>query len=305
MPRGMINEIVALRTRHVAPVWGWGGFNRTIKDTMHFEIVCTPADLNTGITTARPLTRTEKLYWFLWAGRQASQRPPLPPPRLHRRLRPPGPTRPRPPTDRALRARHPRQGQGPPSLPWAQAHRRPGRVPHLAVDHLRRVHPRPPVNLTARIPGILADAASIALALGAIGAFLGLLSRARPVRYARGANSSPNRSAAASTTVSRRSSPRWSNPVSPSWDRMAAPQCTTGSSLASSPWKPDSARPSPTSTAAPGPSPTPPNQLASTMAEPDRCPPVVNVPPCHSERLPSQNRAAGAARRSSYSGSLP
>lgn len=40
------------------------------------------------------------------------------------------------------------------------------------------------MNLTAQIPGILADAASFALALGAIGAFLGLASRARPVRYA-------------------------------------------------------------------------------------------------------------------------
>lgn len=40
------------------------------------------------------------------------------------------------------------------------------------------------MNLTAQIPGILADAASFALALGAIGAFVGLLSRARPVRFA-------------------------------------------------------------------------------------------------------------------------
>ncbi len=79
MPRAMVNEIVALRTRNGAPVWGWGGFYRTIKDTMHFEIVCTPADLATGIATVRPLTSTEKLYWFLWAGRQAKGRPYLHP----------------------------------------------------------------------------------------------------------------------------------------------------------------------------------------------------------------------------------
>lgn len=37
--------------------------------------------------------------------------------------------------------------------------------------------------MTAQIPGILADAASFAVALGAIGAFLGLVSRTRPARY--------------------------------------------------------------------------------------------------------------------------
>lgn len=37
--------------------------------------------------------------------------------------------------------------------------------------------------MVAQIPGILADAASFAVALGAIGAFLGLVSRTRPARY--------------------------------------------------------------------------------------------------------------------------
>ena len=40
------------------------------------------------------------------------------------------------------------------------------------------------MNLTAQIPGILADAASFAVALGAIGAFVGLVSRTRPVKWA-------------------------------------------------------------------------------------------------------------------------
>lgn len=48
----MVDEIVAIRTKSDAPVWGWGGFYRTIKDTMHYEIVCTPADLATGIVNA-------------------------------------------------------------------------------------------------------------------------------------------------------------------------------------------------------------------------------------------------------------
>jgi len=50
----MIAEIVALRTKSGAPVWGWGGHYRSIKDAMHFEIVCTPADLATGIANAAP-----------------------------------------------------------------------------------------------------------------------------------------------------------------------------------------------------------------------------------------------------------
>lgn len=38
--------------------------------------------------------------------------------------------------------------------------------------------------MVAQIPGILADAASFAVALGAIGAFVGLVSRTRPVKWA-------------------------------------------------------------------------------------------------------------------------
>lgn len=49
MPAAMVADITAMRTATDAPVWGWGGNYRTVKDAMHFEIVCTPADLATGI----------------------------------------------------------------------------------------------------------------------------------------------------------------------------------------------------------------------------------------------------------------
>jgi peptidoglycan hydrolase-like protein with peptidoglycan-binding domain len=49
MPAGMVAEIKALRTRNGKQVWGWGGDYRTNKDAMHYEAVCAPADLATGI----------------------------------------------------------------------------------------------------------------------------------------------------------------------------------------------------------------------------------------------------------------
>lgn len=49
MPRAMIDDIVAIRTNNGRQVWGWGGYYRGNKDAMHFEIVCSPGDLATGI----------------------------------------------------------------------------------------------------------------------------------------------------------------------------------------------------------------------------------------------------------------
>lgn len=49
MPRKMIDEIEAIRTVNGKQVWSWGGDYTGSKDAMHFEIVCTPADLATGI----------------------------------------------------------------------------------------------------------------------------------------------------------------------------------------------------------------------------------------------------------------
>ena len=79
MPRAMVNEITALRTNSDAPVWGWGGNYRSIKDAMHYEIVCTPGDLATGIkgAAAPPLTDDQKALVFLSAREKAKALPEL------------------------------------------------------------------------------------------------------------------------------------------------------------------------------------------------------------------------------------
>ena len=57
MPRPMVNEILGIRTNNGKQVWGWGGNYSTNKDAMHFEIVCRPRDLITGLrgTHAQPV----------------------------------------------------------------------------------------------------------------------------------------------------------------------------------------------------------------------------------------------------------
>lgn len=54
MPRAMVDEILAIRTNTGAQVWRWGGDYGGNKDAMHFEIVCTRADLASGIRTPTP-----------------------------------------------------------------------------------------------------------------------------------------------------------------------------------------------------------------------------------------------------------
>ena len=49
MSRAMVDEIEAIRTVNGKQVWSWGGDYSGNKDAMHFEIVCTPDDLATGI----------------------------------------------------------------------------------------------------------------------------------------------------------------------------------------------------------------------------------------------------------------
>lgn len=49
MPRAMVDDVLRVRTRNGQQVWRWGGDYRTNKDAMHFEIVCGPRDLGTGI----------------------------------------------------------------------------------------------------------------------------------------------------------------------------------------------------------------------------------------------------------------
>jgi len=52
MPPAMRADIKAIRTRNGRQVFGWGGDYRNNKDAMHFEVVCTPGDLATGIDPA-------------------------------------------------------------------------------------------------------------------------------------------------------------------------------------------------------------------------------------------------------------
>jgi hypothetical protein len=62
MPRVMVNNILRIRTRSGVQVWGWGGNYRSVKDAMHFEIVCAPEELATGIdweTVHQPRLRRE------------------------------------------------------------------------------------------------------------------------------------------------------------------------------------------------------------------------------------------------------
>jgi hypothetical protein len=61
MPRPMIDSVLAIRTNNGQQVWGWGGNYARNKDAMHFEIVCSPADLATGID---PKTTPDTKDWF-------------------------------------------------------------------------------------------------------------------------------------------------------------------------------------------------------------------------------------------------
>jgi len=49
MTPGMIADVLAIKTNNGKTVFEWGGNWNTIKDTMHFEIDVTPADLASGI----------------------------------------------------------------------------------------------------------------------------------------------------------------------------------------------------------------------------------------------------------------
>ena len=63
MPRVMVRNIVRIHTNGGEQVWGWGGHYRRVKDAMHFEIVCSPAELSTGIdwtSVHQPALRPER-----------------------------------------------------------------------------------------------------------------------------------------------------------------------------------------------------------------------------------------------------
>ena len=52
MPRKMINDIVAIRTKRRARIFRWGGDYTTFKDAHHFEILASPTELAAGIDWA-------------------------------------------------------------------------------------------------------------------------------------------------------------------------------------------------------------------------------------------------------------
>lgn len=52
MPPAMVAAIKAIRTNSGAQVWGWGGDYRGNRDAMHYEVVCRPADIASGIYAA-------------------------------------------------------------------------------------------------------------------------------------------------------------------------------------------------------------------------------------------------------------
>lgn len=54
MPPAMVDEILGLRTNNGEQIFGWGGNYSVNKDPMHYEVVCTPADLATGIRSTTP-----------------------------------------------------------------------------------------------------------------------------------------------------------------------------------------------------------------------------------------------------------
>ena len=49
IPSSLAAAICRIRTNNGKQVWNWGGYWRGTKDWMHFEIVCSPRDLASGI----------------------------------------------------------------------------------------------------------------------------------------------------------------------------------------------------------------------------------------------------------------
>ena len=65
MPASMVHAIQAICTHSGAQVFRWGGTYTGNKDAMHFEIVCSPTDLATGIddATVKGRTPAQTLPW--------------------------------------------------------------------------------------------------------------------------------------------------------------------------------------------------------------------------------------------------
>lgn len=61
MPLAMLHEIEAIRTKSGAQVWRAGAFYSGNKDAMHFEIICSPQDLASGIR-GTGITKPKGIY---------------------------------------------------------------------------------------------------------------------------------------------------------------------------------------------------------------------------------------------------
>ena len=65
MPRALVDSALHIRTVSGAPVFRWGGDFVHLKDAMHFEIACAPAELASGIdwrTVRQPVLRADRPY---------------------------------------------------------------------------------------------------------------------------------------------------------------------------------------------------------------------------------------------------
>lgn len=86
IPTALATAICKIRTKSGAQVWNWGGFWSGTRDWMHFEIVCAPWDLATGIN------------WNTVPGRNTNPSPPpfipAPQPQPQPEPQPPIPTLP-------------------------------------------------------------------------------------------------------------------------------------------------------------------------------------------------------------------
>ena len=86
MPRSMVDDILAVRTVTGAQLWGWGGDYNSVKDAMHYEIVCAPRDVLAGIdwSTVKQPSLNAARPWEWPVVRRGDRGPAVE--QLHRRL---------------------------------------------------------------------------------------------------------------------------------------------------------------------------------------------------------------------------